>query len=56
MPGALSRKMMQKIVNVEYSYPPSIQLSPEVKDFLSKVFVKDPVTRLKVPQMMQHPW
>lgn len=56
MPGALSRKMMQKIVNVEYSYPPNIQLSKEVKDFLSKVFVKDPDVRLKVPQMMQHPW
>ncbi len=56
MPGALSRKMMQKIVNVEYSYPPSIPLSAEVKDFIGKVFVKDPVTRLKVQQMLQHPW
>ena len=56
MPGALSRKMMQKIVNVEYSYPPNIALSPEVKDFLGKLFVKDPVTRIKVVEMMQHPW
>ena len=56
MPGALSRKMMQKIVSVEYSYPPNVQLSPEVKAFLSKVFVKDPVTRMRVPQMLQHPW
>ena len=56
MPGALSRKMMQKIVNIEYSYPPSIPLSAEVKDFIGKVFVKDPVTRLKVQQMLQHPW
>ena len=56
MPGALSRKMMQKIVNVEYSYPPNVVLSPEVKDLLSKIFVKDPVTRIKIPQMLQHPW
>lgn len=56
MPGALSRKMMQKIVNVEYTYPPNITVSAEVKDLLSKIFVKDPITRAKVSQMLQHPW
>jgi len=55
-PGALSRKMMQKIVNVEYSYPPNIQLSPEVKELLSRIFTKDPTTRIKVPEMTHHPW
>ena len=56
MPGALSRKMMQKIVNVEYSFPPNIQLSRECKDFLGKVFVKDPRLRIKTLDMRRHPW
>ena len=56
MPGALSRKMMQKIVNVEYSFPENIQVSPECKDFLSKIFQKDPKERIRTLEMRRHPW
>ena len=43
VPNALSRKMMQRIVNVDYSFPPSCQPSPEARDLLSRIFVQDPV-------------
>jgi serine/threonine protein kinase len=55
-PGALNRKMMQKIVNVEYTYPPNIHLSPEFKDLMARIFTKDPKSRIKIPEMSQHPW
>ena len=43
MPNALSRKMMQRIVNVQYDFPPSCQPSYEARDLLSRIFVQDPV-------------
>ena len=43
MPNALSRKMMQRIVNVDYRFPPSCQPSPEARDLISRIFVQDPV-------------
>ena len=31
-------------------------VSPEAKDFISKILVADPKTRLTCEQMMAHPW
>ena len=31
-------------------------VSDEAKDFISKILVADPDTRLNCEQMMQHPW
>ena len=55
-PGALNRKMMQKIVNVEYTFPPNPELSRECKDFVSKIFTKDPKDRIRTAEMRRHPW
>lgn len=48
--------MMQKIVNVDYSFPANVALSPEVKDFVGQIFVKDPKDRIKAAEMRKHPW
>lgn len=55
-PGALNRKMMQKIVNVEYTFPATPEMSRECKDFISKIFVKDPKERIRTIDMRRHPW
>ena len=43
MPNALSRKMMQRIVSVQYSYPATVAVSPEARDLIGRIFVQDPV-------------
>ena len=43
VPNALSRKMMQRIVSVQYSYPPTVAVSPEARDLIGRIFVQDPV-------------
>ena len=43
MPNALSRKMMQRIVSVQYAYPSTAQVSPEARDLIGRIFVQDPV-------------
>ena len=42
VPNALSRKMMQRIVNVDYSFPPSCEPSLEARDLVGRIFVQDP--------------
>ena len=43
MPNALSRKMMQRIVNVQYSYPPTVVVTAEARDLIGRIFCQDPV-------------
>ena len=51
VPNALSRKMMQRIVNVQWDIPEDVQLSPECHDLLSRIFVPDPTQRIRVPDI-----
>ena len=48
--------VVQRILNVEYSFPPQIKASDECKDLLERILVADPAKRMGIPQIMQHPW
>ena len=48
-------------VNKTWSESPFIRdnrddLSKEVTDLLDRIFVVDPLKRITVPEIMQHPW
>jgi serine/threonine protein kinase len=45
---------MIKIVNESMPLPDDV--SPELKDFLSKCFTKDPAHRPDALTLLQHPW
>lgn len=47
---------MQRILNVEYSLPPSANISPECRDLLSKLLVANPRNRITIEGIWQHPW
>ncbi|KAK9790145.1 hypothetical protein WJX73_008499 [Symbiochloris irregularis] len=56
VPNALSRKMMQRIVNVQYEYPADHELSPEAQDLIKHIFVAEPAQRIQVDDILKHPW
>ena len=43
-----------RIWNISFSFP--IQFSSELKDFLSRILIKDPKKRMSLDSMLQHPW
>lgn len=53
VPNALSRKMMQRIVNVQYDVPRDVHLSPECLDLLANIFVADPTQRIRVADILR---
>lgn len=48
------KKMIQRILRVEY-FPPA-NVSPECEDLFSRIFVADPTKRIKIHELMAHPW
>jgi serine/threonine-protein kinase SRK2 len=50
------QKMIQRILRVEYDIPPHVKVSAECKDLLSKILVADPLKRMTVPDIQNHPW
>jgi serine/threonine-protein kinase SRK2 len=50
------RKTIQRIMSVTYSFPHGSNLSPEVQDLLSRIFVADPAQRICISQICQHSW
>ena len=47
---------VQRILNVEYGFPPHIRTSNDCKDLMKRILVADPSKRISIPQIMQHPW
>lgn len=47
---------VQRILNVEYGFPPNIRVSDDCKDLMKRILVADPSSRLSIPQIMEHPW
>jgi aurora kinase len=45
---------LRKIVNVELEFP--IYVSPEAKDFISKLLVYEPSERMSLDNALVHPW
>ena len=48
------RTLFRKIKGGQYSIPPHV--SPGAKDLISKMLLVDPLQRIQVPAIMQHPW
>ena len=44
----------KKISRVDITYPP--HLSPEAKDLIGKLLVKEPADRLALKEVENHPW
>jgi serine/threonine-protein kinase SRK2 len=50
------QKMIQRILRVEYDFPLHVKLSPELRDFMSRILVADPSHRITIAGIMDHPW
>eukprot|EP00892_Ulva_mutabilis_P010117 jgi/Ulvmu1/7478/UM037_0021.1 len=50
------KKVLQRIVNVQYSFPRACNISESCRDLIQKLLVADPAQRLTIPGIFQHPW
>lgn len=50
------QRMIQRILRVDYDFPPSVPLSDACKDLLARILVADPAARITVPEIQDHPW
>lgn len=50
------RKMIQRILSVQYTIPESINITPECRHLISRIFVQDPEARITIPEIKRHEW
>nr|AUS89423.1 sucrose nonfermenting 1-like protein kinase 2.3 [Sesuvium portulacastrum] len=50
------RKMIQRILSVQYTIPENINLSQECCHLISRIFVADPEARITIPEIQKHEW
>ena len=50
------KETYRKIKCNEYSFPNHIFISPEAKDFISKILIINPLERMKIDEMKNHDW
>ncbi|XP_076956170.1 serine/threonine-protein kinase SRK2I-like [Bidens hawaiensis] len=50
------RKTIHRIVHVQYSIPENIQISPECRHLISRIFVADPAQRITMEEIEKHKW
>ncbi|XP_007047159.2 PREDICTED: serine/threonine-protein kinase SRK2I [Theobroma cacao] len=50
------RKTIQRILSVQYSIPDVVQISPECRHLISRIFVADPTARITIPEIRNHEW
>ncbi|TYG43877.1 hypothetical protein ES288_D11G053900v1 [Gossypium darwinii] len=50
------RKTIQRILSVQYSIPDFVQISPECRHLISRIFVADPTARITIPEIRNHEW
>lgn len=41
---------------LQWSIPTNIEISPECRDLLTRMLVRDPDERITMAQIHQHPW
>ncbi|KHG25744.1 Serine/threonine-protein kinase SAPK10 [Gossypium arboreum] len=49
-------KTIQRILSVQYSIPDFVQISPECRHLISRIFVADPTARITIPEIRNHEW
>ncbi|KAG4118945.1 hypothetical protein ERO13_D11G049200v2 [Gossypium hirsutum] len=50
------RKTIQRILSIQYSIPDFVQISPECRHLISRIFVADPTARITIPEIRNHEW
>ncbi|XP_027192514.1 serine/threonine-protein kinase SRK2I-like [Cicer arietinum] len=50
------RKTIQRVLSVQYSIPDVVQISPECRHLISRIFVFDPAERITMPEIWEHKW
>jgi len=50
------RKTIQRILNVQYTIPDNVDISPECRHLISRIFVGDPALRITIPEIRNHSW
>lgn len=50
------RKTIGRIMNAQYSIPSYVKASPECRHLLSRILVSNPAKRVKIADIMRHPW
>ena len=48
--------LLQRILRVDYDFPPCVKASKECQDMLAKILVRDPAERLTLLQIQDHVW
>nr|KJB32411.1 hypothetical protein B456_005G239800 [Gossypium raimondii] len=46
----------KRILNVQYSIPDYVHISPECRHLISRIFVADPSKRISIPEIRNHEW
>ncbi|KAI3713066.1 hypothetical protein L1987_71637 [Smallanthus sonchifolius] len=50
------RKTIHRILHVQYSIPENIEISPECRHLLSRIFLGDPAQRITMAEIKTHEW
>ncbi|KZV53173.1 hypothetical protein F511_29903, partial [Dorcoceras hygrometricum] len=50
------REEIQRVLNVQYSFPQDINISEECRDLISRIFVRDPAQRITMADIKTHAW
>ncbi|XP_020216635.1 serine/threonine-protein kinase SRK2D isoform X2 [Cajanus cajan] len=50
------RKTIQRVFSVQYSIPDFVQISPECRHLISRIFVFDPAERITIPEILRNKW
>ncbi|RDY10995.1 Serine/threonine-protein kinase SRK2E, partial [Mucuna pruriens] len=50
------RKTIQRVLSVQYSIPDIVQISPECRHLISRIFVFDPAERITIPEILNNEW
>lgn len=50
------RKTIHRILHVQYAIPENIQISPECRHLISRIFVGDPAQRITMDEIKKDPW
>lgn len=54
--GTRIRTMMDRIVNMQWTIPAGVDISPECRDLLTRMLVRDPDRRITMSEIHQHVW
>eukprot|EP00210_Caulerpa_lentillifera_P008396 g8008.t1 len=50
------QKMIQRILRIDYQFPPNIRVSEDLLDLLSKILVREPLDRISIAEIQNHRW